>query len=289
MEVVCVLNAMYVAFDELCQKNRIYKVRSVCRVSYSRREFGRGNIPPPPPPLDIRLGLCAGFHTAEGSLEGGISPPPRYKVRSVCRVSYSRREFGRGNIPPPLDIRLGLCAGFHTAEGSLEGGISPPPRYKVRSVCRVSYSRREFGRGNIPPPPPRYKVRSVCRVSYSRREFGRGNIPPPPPRYKVRSVCRVSYSRREFGRGNIPPPPPPRYKVRSVCRVSYSRREFGRGNIPPPPPRYKVRSVCRVSYSRREFGRGNIPPPPPPPRYKVRSVCRVSYSRREFGRGNIPP
>lgn len=29
MEVVCVLNAMYVAFDELCQKNHIYKVQTI--------------------------------------------------------------------------------------------------------------------------------------------------------------------------------------------------------------------------------------------------------------------
>ena len=43
MEVVCVLNAMYVAFDELCQKNHIYKVRFVCWVS-------RGSILQTPPP-----------------------------------------------------------------------------------------------------------------------------------------------------------------------------------------------------------------------------------------------
>lgn len=27
MEVVCVLNAMYVAYDKLCEKNHVYKVR----------------------------------------------------------------------------------------------------------------------------------------------------------------------------------------------------------------------------------------------------------------------
>ena len=29
MEVVCVVNAMYVAFDQLCEKHHVYKVMSV--------------------------------------------------------------------------------------------------------------------------------------------------------------------------------------------------------------------------------------------------------------------